>query len=91
MFKLSQCTIFRVKNELSHFRLGITLKLKVNSVQRNRIKRAVREEFRLLGLSLSGYDYNVLISNKKVIEKEHLARLRKCIELELKKAIEKKK
>src|SRR5438128_219046 len=61
VFRLTECVVFRIKNDLGHFRLGITLKARGNSVNRNRVKRRIREAFRTQGESLGGYDYNVVV------------------------------
>lgn len=49
-------------NELDRPRLGITVSKRVSkrAVQRNRIKRQIRESFRLFGADLSSYDYIVV-------------------------------
>lgn len=45
------------KNKFSYNRLGITVSPKVgNSVVRNRIRRLIRENYRLSEISKSGYD-----------------------------------
>lgn len=61
VIRLSRCTLFRVPNELGHFRVGISLKSRGRSVDRNRVKRQIRESFRLLRDYLGAFDYNVLI------------------------------
>ncbi|MBN2232785.1 MAG: ribonuclease P protein component [Deltaproteobacteria bacterium] len=54
--------LFHAGNTLSHARLGITVSGKVAAaVRRNRIKRLVREFFRLSKhLFLPGYDYSIV-------------------------------
>jgi ribonuclease P protein component len=66
VLRLRDCTIFRIPNHLGHFRLGVTIKSKCNSVERNRVKRAIRESYRHLKERLGSYDYNVVISGKKL-------------------------
>lgn len=67
VFRLSQCTVFRIPNTEGHFRLGITLKARGSSVERNRVKRKIRERFRNLGAELGAFDYNVVVpANKKM-------------------------
>jgi ribonuclease P protein component len=53
-------------NGQSHPRLGISLAKKIvpNAVHRNRIKRAIRESFRLTQGSLKGLDIIVIIKQK---------------------------
>jgi ribonuclease P protein component len=51
----SLCTVFFRPNGLPHSRLGITVPTRVgNAVLRNRLKRRVREVFRLHRASLAG-------------------------------------
>lgn len=59
--KLDGCVIFRVPNALGHARLGITVKAKTNSVLRNKIKRQIREHFRLHQNSFKTADYNIVV------------------------------
>ncbi len=50
-------TFVLLKNELSHPRLGISVGKKYgNAVRRNRIKRKIREAFRLTQYELDNYD-----------------------------------
>jgi ribonuclease P protein component len=65
---LKTCAIFRIHNAEGYFRLGITVKARCNSVERNRVKRRIRESFRLLKDSLGGYDYNVVVSDKRKLD-----------------------
>lgn len=55
-------TVYAVKNRLSSNRLGITVGKKFgNSVQRNRMKRLIRENYRLIEEKLCcGYDIVVV-------------------------------
>ena len=62
--RLGSCLVFRIPNQLDQARLGITVKSKTNSVGRNRIKRQVRECFRLNRAKLSSFDYNVVIPSQ---------------------------
>ena len=52
-------------NELGRPRLGITVSKRVSkrAVQRNRIKRQIRESFRLFDADLLSYDYIVVAKN----------------------------
>ncbi len=56
-------TILSVSNELRHPRLGTAVSIKAagNAVQRNRIKRLIRESFRLHQDLLGGSDLVVLV------------------------------
>lgn len=65
VFRLSECIVYRIKNDCGHFRLGITVKAKGSSVERNRVKRVVREFFRKLAPALGGFDFNVVIPRTK--------------------------
>lgn len=58
---LDHATVFRVPNTQPHFRLGMTLKLKASSVERNRLKRIVREAFREHPIRKERYDWNVVV------------------------------
>lgn len=56
-------TILAIPNDLQHPRLGTAISIKVsgNAVQRNRIKRLVRESFRQHQDLLGGRDLVVLV------------------------------
>ncbi len=62
---LSFGRVFHIPNSLGHFRLGITLKVKASSVQRNKIKRAIRESMRQSAAKLGSRDYNVVIHSQQ--------------------------
>jgi ribonuclease P protein component len=73
VLRLPECAVFRIKNDLGHFRLGITLKARGTSIQRNKVKRAIREAFRLQKAGLGSYDYNVVVpGTKKMAHPFHL-------------------
>jgi ribonuclease P protein component len=59
--RLGVCTLFRLSGSGSGARLGITIKARVNSVQRNRLKRQIRESFRLNRERLPLVDYNIVV------------------------------
>ena len=59
--KLRDCIIFRIPNSLTHARLGITVKSKTTSVLRNKIKRQIREHFRMNQDQFKPADYNIVI------------------------------
>ena len=56
-------TVYALPNELGHPRLGMSVSRKVgNAVRRNRIRRLIRESFRLLQHDLpTGYDLVVVV------------------------------
>ncbi|MCC7442246.1 MAG: ribonuclease P protein component [Bdellovibrionales bacterium] len=74
--RLGECVIFRVANELKHPRLGITLKARGTSVERNAVKRVVREAFRRSASTLGAFDYNVVIPKEKVLSFPYPQRLK---------------
>ena len=59
--KLENCVIFRIPNSLGFARIGVTVKAKTNSVLRNKIKRQIREHFRLHQLTFKPADYNIVV------------------------------
>ncbi|NDG83757.1 MAG: hypothetical protein EBX52_01810 [Proteobacteria bacterium] len=59
--RLGVCTVFRIANTKGVPRLGITVKARVNSVYRNKLKRTIREVFRLGRGSMAAHDYNVVV------------------------------
>lgn len=79
VLRLKECAIFRIANTYGHFRLGITIKTKCNSVERNRVKRTLRECFRHLKGRLGSYDYNVVISGGRKLDFEYARRLRRSV------------
>jgi ribonuclease P protein component len=87
VIKLSECVIFRIPNELGHFRLGITLKARGSSLDRNRTKRQIRENMRLLAPSLGGFDYNVVIPGHKKMLHPFPKTLANCLQKELPRAL----
>ena len=85
---MPECTFFRIKNDLGHFRLGITLKARGSSLDRNKTKRAIRESMRKVQTQLGSYDYNVVIPGSKKMAFPFPNKLRICIEKELPRALE---
>lgn len=65
--KLGACVVYRRKNETTNARLGITIKSRTTSILRNRLKRQIREIFRLNRMHLGQYDYNVVVSGKYAV------------------------
>lgn len=66
-FRLRDCLIFQIPNQLGRPRLGITLKVRARSIDRNRTKRAIREAFRHHFGSLGNHDYNVVVGGKRTL------------------------
>ncbi len=60
--------LYRIPNDVGHFRLGMTIKSKTSSVPRNRVKRIIRETFRKEGPALGSYDYNFVIPPGRKLE-----------------------
>lgn len=80
MFRIREATIYRIPNELSHYRLGITLKARGTSVERNRVKRKIREFFRIHADTLGKFDYNVVVPGSKKLAHPYPTRLKACLE-----------
>lgn len=87
VLRLSQCTIFRIPNQQGLFRLGISIKSRGRSVDRNRVKRRIREQFRLLRSELGAFDYNVFIPAHKKMTPPYPRALFMCLEKELRQAL----
>ena len=79
--------MFRVPNECGHFRVGITLKTKLNSVGRNRVKRTIRESFRHLKNALGSFDYNVVVSVTRELDPHFARRLAVMLQNEFPKSL----
>lgn len=73
-------------NELGHFRLGITLKARGSSIERNRVKRQIRESFRAQADVLGSFDYNVVISGSRKMAHPYHLKLGACLRRELARA-----
>jgi ribonuclease P protein component len=89
LFRLSECLVFRIKNDLGHFRLGITLKARGTSLERNRVKRQIRENIRKLAAQLGSFDYNVVVPQTKKMSHPYPKKLGACIREELGRALAK--
>jgi ribonuclease P protein component len=61
VFRFRNVVVFRKKTELGHFRLGVTFKARMSSVERNAIRRRIREAMRQLSPQLGSYDFNVVV------------------------------
>jgi ribonuclease P protein component len=91
VFRLAECVVFRIPNELGHFRLGVTLKARGSSVERNKVKRAIRESFRTQAALLGSHDYNVVVpAHKKMAHPYHL-KLGRCLREELPRVLKPKR
>ena len=78
--RLGPCLVFRISNLKGEARLGITVKTKTNSVHRNKIKRQVRESFRLASPHVRSSDYNVVIPATAKLVPETIYRIRKQLD-----------
>ncbi len=87
MIRLSECLVYRITNDAGHFRLGITLKARGRSIDRNRVKRRIRESFRTLAPILGSYDYNVVVPKTKNMLPPYPRKLGSCIREELPRAL----
>jgi ribonuclease P protein component len=74
--RLGPCLVFRISNVKGEARLGITVKTKTNSVHRNKIKRQVRESFRLASPHARASDYNVVIPATAKLVPETISKIR---------------
>jgi len=65
--------VYYRKNKLSFNRLGITVSPKVgNAVKRNRIRRLIKENYRLMPASFLGYDI-VIVARKSAAFSDYYA------------------
>ncbi len=90
MIRLSECLVYRISNDVGHFRLGVTLKSRGRSVDRNKVKRRIRESFRKLAPLLGSYDYNVVVPKTKAMLHPYPRKLGACIREELPRALERR-
>ena len=74
--------LFRISNELGHYRLGVTITARGRAADRNRIKRKLREWFRHHEKELGSFDYNVVISGSRKIEFPYPDRLIEALDRE---------
>ncbi|MGE0615721.1 MAG: ribonuclease P protein component [Bacteriovoracia bacterium] len=89
VFRLQECVVFRIPNNLNGYRLGMTFKARASSVDRNKVRRQVRETFRQLEPFLGSFDYNVVIPQQKSISYVYALRLRDNLKHEFKSALRK--
>jgi ribonuclease P protein component len=73
-------SVYYRKNDLDYPRLGITLKGRYASVSRTRIKRVVREWFRLRKMAFINMDLNVVVKAPPQFNKLFLDSLRNDLE-----------
>ncbi len=78
--RLGVCLIFKIPNDKQQARLGITVKSRTNSVYRNKIKRQIRECFRLNRNALSAFDYNVVVPSQVKVNFQTPAKVRTQME-----------
>jgi ribonuclease P protein component len=78
--RLGLCTLFRIRASDEQPRLGITVKARVNSVYRNKLKRQIRESFRLNRMNLLPFDYNVVIPGSVRVDFRTVRKIRKQLE-----------
>ena len=65
----SLCTVFCRPNGLAHSRLGITTPTRLgNAVRRNRLRRRVREVFRLNQAKIAG-GWDILVNPREAVAK----------------------
>ncbi len=80
VFRLSECVVFRIPNHLTHARLGMTIKARGLSVDRNRVKRLIREFFRHIRAQLKSYDYLIVIPWHKKLGHPYPLVLKTCLQ-----------
>jgi ribonuclease P protein component len=78
--RLGSCLVFRIANLKKEARVGITIKTKTNSVHRNKIKRQIRESFRLARPHARTSDYNVVIPVTCKLTPENIVRVRQQLD-----------
>ena len=78
--RLGVCVVFRLKNQTGSARLGMTIKIKQGSVVRNKIKRQIREAFRLNHQNLGSFDYNVVVTPQIKLNHQSPFRIRQSLE-----------
>jgi ribonuclease P protein component len=87
VLRLSECTLFRIPNKTGAFRLGITLKARGSSIERNRVKRQIRESMRTHAEFLGSFDYNVVIPGTRKMAHPYHLKLGACFRKELRNAV----
>jgi ribonuclease P protein component len=87
VFRTSECVVFRIPNDLGHYRMGVSLKARGRAIDRNRVKRTIREFFRRNSGLLGSFDYNVVIPASRRMAFPFHRRLRAALSSELLNAI----
>ncbi len=84
--------VFGRSNQLKHPRLGLSMSRRVgNAVKRNRIKRLLRESFRLMQHDLpAGYDFVIVVRPHEPLILAEYQRLLSSLFLKVHSALEKK-
>lgn len=76
MKRVGPLRVHGVPNELPHARLGLSVSRRVgNAVRRNRLKRLLREAFRLLQHQLGSYDLVIVVMRHEPMELDDYKRL----------------
>ncbi|MBL7715912.1 MAG: ribonuclease P protein component [Bdellovibrionales bacterium] len=88
ILRLPEILIFRIPNQAGHPRLGMTVKASSGAIERNRVKRMIREFFRKHQESLGSFDYNFVVPGAKRIDFQFRRRLGSCLSEKLAKRIE---
>lgn len=76
-FRQSTFQAFWKENDLKFSRLGITIKGKLSSINRTKVKRIIREWFRVSHERLSTIDLNIVIKVPQKISEEFMESLKK--------------
>jgi len=76
---LSHCIIYQIQTDLNYARLGITLKAKGIAVNRNQVKRQIRETFRRWNIKLGSFDYNIVVPKSKNLRYPFAQKLAICL------------
>lgn len=77
VFKCPEFYLYQVKSRSDKARLGITIKPKASSINRNKIKRMIREHFRLNMKAQGTFDYNFVILKDIKVNAQYISALSK--------------
>jgi len=78
--RLGSCLVFRIQTNQAESRLGITLKTRAGSVVRNKIKRQIRESFRLARPFDQTFDYNVVVQGRDKVDAKSVLKIRQHLD-----------